>query len=386
MAKIPFTKVMLNVEAHESYGMSSDDFLELFRESFPNATVVTGAFRPTTKEKWLESISEATQFFGKNTPVLCVQNHDHLFVEYCPNEFVLAVNRAFKEQQSENNYMIFSHFPEICSFTASPLSYANRLSALNGLDFKVTKIVKSIDGDTRTIEGFLASFFITTMRGLRRVWSNAIVTTDYAPRSEWAGVSYGKLRFNIFYSNREFFRHYDGYGHVTMIPSCLGMSEDDIDVDLYVEKYKAPLARSIDSQVLSATPPTQQELAEAYVCYFESNYLLAFRDFLFFSSRHRTGSPDLMLFFGQLVDSLCKANIERDSNYWRQGSYELEKVTLWTKHLLYSKINLYISICTADCAYIPSLRRRQLRQLASKLLKKTFLWGRVRGIMKKSYN
>jgi len=386
MAKIPFTKVLLNVEAHDSYGMTADAFLELAREIFSNATVISGGFRPTTQEGWLESISEATQFFGENTPVLCAQNHDHFFTEYCPNEFMLAVNRAFYGNQSENNYMGFTHFPEVCSFVASPLSYSARLRCWPGAGMKTSNIVQSIDGDTRWIRsGFLASAFITTMRGLHRVWANATVTTNYAPRNEWPGVSSGNLQFNMVVSNREFFRHYDGYGHVTFIPSCLGMCEDDIDLDLYVEKSKVPLLQSISSQSVSAKVPTQEELAAAYVDYFESNYLLAFRDFLFYKSVHSGDSTDVMMFFNKLFDSLRKANIERDSSYWHQGTYELDDVIELTQHAIYSKITQYISICAADCRYIPitaltlrgraSRAKRKARRLGSKILKGSFLWA-----------
>ena len=67
----------------------------------------------------------------------------------------------------------------------------------------MTKPVLLTDGIYQTrVLGALDGIFVTTPKQLMNMWSGAIIKTDYAPRPDWPGVSFGFKAFNIAFGVR----------------------------------------------------------------------------------------------------------------------------------------------------------------------------------------
>jgi len=123
-------------------------------------------------------------------------------------------------------------------------------------------------------KGFIDGFFVTSVSALRKMWNAAIVSSDYIPRLDWQGLTFGNHVFNMISTQREFFIHFDGYGHATSIPFALGMGLSDFDGN------GDTACRRLMSDILSdesfrlRTP----ELISAYSKIFCNNYLVLLRD------------------------------------------------------------------------------------------------------------
>jgi hypothetical protein len=65
------------------------------------------------------------------------------------------------------------------------------------------------------IENWVDSLCIMTLETLNHVWDKIEYKGDYIGRFDWMDVKYSNLNLTAYGSPREYFKHYDGYGHIT---------------------------------------------------------------------------------------------------------------------------------------------------------------------------
>jgi hypothetical protein len=170
-----------------------------------NANLIKVNFkRPSTINSWIENIADMQDLIGNNKPVLVVMNHDHPFVDYDQVTFFETVEEVF-EGNGDNfgKALYYSSAPEVISWA---------INGRPGVKFKknISEIYSS-----GIINRWLDSCCVMTLETLSSIFSKAESTTNYIARFDWQGVSYRNLKLTTYVYPREFFRHFDGYGHVT---------------------------------------------------------------------------------------------------------------------------------------------------------------------------
>lgn len=205
-SEINFEVAIFNIEIDYINDEIEHEIKDLINKNYNAKKIIINFTRPSTISEWIKNVSEMQLHIKKDTAVLVVMNHDHPFVDYTTNTFTKIVENVFTE--NEINYgkaLYYSHAPEVISW------------AVNG--HGVTKFSKQSDGvyKSNIVNNWLDCICIMTLETLKNIWEQAKYEGEYIGRFDWRGVSYRQLGITIYVFPREFFKHFDGYGHVTGI-------------------------------------------------------------------------------------------------------------------------------------------------------------------------
>ncbi len=155
--------------------------------------------RPSTIEGWLDSLYKINAQMGDDVILYLSMNHDHPYVGGAPELFRKEVERSLTEFY-DNQLIIYSHTPEMLQIAISSRSWGYTQSFLSSLRTCTESIVIGKIG--------------TIIRHFQQVCSG--VADSYMPRLDWIGLKYKKIRYRALVPLVEQFRHYDGYGHVSL--------------------------------------------------------------------------------------------------------------------------------------------------------------------------
>lgn len=202
---LTFNNAILNIEIDSISEKNKENLLKIINDNINCVEKVYINFsRPSNKNSWCDNVSYFIKETGDESPFIVVMNHDHPYVDYLESALDLAINNVFDCAENYKKVMYYSHAPEIIS------------KSFNKGDVK--KIGTLLGGvyEHRGINDWLDSICVMTLKTLLHVFSKAKVDDDsYMGRFDWEGVYYQKLNLKGYSYCREFFRHYDGYGHVT---------------------------------------------------------------------------------------------------------------------------------------------------------------------------
>ena len=238
-SKIKYTDVILNIEIDGVTQSIKEEIDSIVNRSFRAKTIKINYSRPSSRAAWLDDINKVGAEIGLDNPVLIVMNHDHPFVDYTDKIFNDVVNSIFLD--TNTNFckaLYYSHAPETISW------------ALNGRIGTLFERNDQYIFESQPIHNWLDGYSVMTMATLKHIFHKAHCSTEYMGRYDWAGVKYGNLNLKTFVFPREFFRHFDGYGHTTgirLFSSCelkvspnelnfSNMSEDQI-IYFYYQKW-----------------------------------------------------------------------------------------------------------------------------------------------------
>jgi hypothetical protein len=257
-------KVKINLSLDPKLHSNRQYIWNLIESYFSGATTSFREDRPSTLKAWLDDSRSCIRFFGADAPVVCIFNHDHLFVDYSPTPFLSALKSLEIDPFA---FLYYSHTPEQISIAANPVEYIKRLKLVSNWDLRLTNHQFIGHGLlSYIVDEWIDSIFATSPLSLEKLWSNASSSSSYIARPDWSGVSHFGQSFRVITSLRESFRHFDGYGHVSSLPSLMG------NRSLYPQAMlKTELSKAKDQVNLDY-------MCEAYQTLFEENYLLAVRD------------------------------------------------------------------------------------------------------------
>jgi len=157
--------------------------------------------RPSNVSDWTKDIAKYHNVFKPKSPLLVVMCHDHIFVDYTTSSIEKIVKQVFPS--SNDNFgkvLCYSHAPESIS------------SAVNDIDFyEISPGLYRKDH----INSWIDSHCFMTGETLAHIWDNLIFNGKYIGRFDWPGASFKSLNLSMYVHTREYFRHYDSYGHVT---------------------------------------------------------------------------------------------------------------------------------------------------------------------------
>lgn len=204
-AVLKFDTIIFNIAVDFIDVNSEEEIKKSIKDNYSANKVILRFTRPSTLEEWKRDVAEVSSLIEKDSPVLVVMNHDHPFIDYTPDVFNVIVENVFPK--SENNFgkvLYYSHAPEGISM------------AVNGLSS--TKYIRQSGGIYKgeVINDWTVSIWVMTMPTLRHILSRAKCSgSSYMGRIDWLGVGYSQLALTTYVFPREFFKHFDGYGHIT---------------------------------------------------------------------------------------------------------------------------------------------------------------------------
>lgn len=167
--------------------------------------IIVSFVRPSSLKEWQDDLVRVSELIRPNSPVLVVMNHDHIFVDYRPIVFGQIIEKIFPE--SDNNFgkaLVYSHAPE----AIAELINNRYCLSKDGIPYK--------QKDSK----HLSSILVMTIETLDSYISCIHKSNDYIGRLiDWPGITYKSFTLKVFNFPREFFRHFDGYGHITGLRS-----------------------------------------------------------------------------------------------------------------------------------------------------------------------
>jgi hypothetical protein len=209
---LAFDHAIFNIDLEGSFVEFKDQIESVMRSSI-NANHLHIKFsRPANLSDWRSSVQSVVDLVGGDSILLVAMNHDHPFVDYSSLPFIGSVESIFNRGNFKKVFY-YSHSPELLSW------------ALNGKDRGKYKDIGGFLFQSTKIDNWLDSFCVMTSNTLAHILSCASSVESYMGRIDWPGVKYRNLDLTAFISGREFFRHYDGYGHVTGIRLFSGIND-----------------------------------------------------------------------------------------------------------------------------------------------------------------
>jgi len=354
MAQLPIDRVLYNIELSPEFQEDSKEIEGCIRSYFPNALLHSEGKRPTSLAEWERSSLVAAEFFLRGQPIVCVFNHDHIFVDYRIEPFTDVIKEVFEDGTRHDAMLVYSHAPEVISSISDSNSYKLRLLAYPGMTVKSTE-VRGQGGVlfTATETGRIDGINVTTAAGLKRMWSAAVANSDYVPRPDWPGVSFEEMEFVSYFTPREFFRHFDGYGHVTTMPRYLGMAFAEFIDNSPVLASRQSLINLKKLETASGSRVSVEQMTEGYFNIFMDNYLLAIRDQVYASAGDPTKAPNIIERLEALFKLFQSTYLETDfqSGYLRPE--ELQTIKVLLRHRVFGNANAIAVIVIADCAALP---------------------------------
>lgn len=204
-SSIEFDIAVFNISIDAQDDGISMSITEVIEEYIRANKIIVSFVRPSSLKEWQCDLVRVSELIGPNSPVLVVMNHDHIFVDYTPMVLGQIIEKIFPE--SNDNFgkaLVYSHAPE----SIAELINNRYCLSRNGIPYK--------QKDSK----HLSSILVMTLETLNSYISCINKSNDYIGRLiDWPGVTYKSFTLKVFNFPREFFRHFDGYGHITGLRS-----------------------------------------------------------------------------------------------------------------------------------------------------------------------
>ena len=285
--------------------------------------------RPYDKISWCQDITHYIKETRDKSPFLVIMNHDHPYVDYSDKVLDLAVSNVFKNVDlSYKKVMYYSHAPEIISKVINE----------NGVSKHPTPIGNVYQH--QKVGDWLDSICFMTLETLLHIFSSVKITKDpYLGRFDWEGVYYKDLDITGYSYCREFFRHYDGYYHVT------GMRFD-------TKLVHTPFGYSFPGN------GSLNEISNFYYLRWVDCYFLTIRDGL----RKKTlysKKKSFMKIMGISIEEFLSSYIDQDKNNNLISESNVNDIKLLTIDKIYHNANkIYCEIkIDNELFYIPLLKK-----------------------------
>ena len=206
LAKFSFRVAIFNIEYENPDATSLAELKQAISESCTADKLIFSENRPSTLADWKSNIKYARELFPEDAPVLVVMNHDHPFCDSEVIHFYDIVNLVFQSNQSNfGRVLYYSHAPESISIAMNG-RWALNFRANENFLFLCSSKVQWID-----------SISVMTMDTLEYIFNSIKTEHNYIGRFDWVGVKFRPLQLSQYIYPREFFRHFDGYGHATSL-------------------------------------------------------------------------------------------------------------------------------------------------------------------------
>ena len=93
-------KIILNVEIENQGNSTPADVTHFVRYLSPDAEIISEERRPTNLADWKKSAALAKKFFGEKNPIICMFNHDHIFMDTFHEIFSAQILSLFSKYEN----------------------------------------------------------------------------------------------------------------------------------------------------------------------------------------------------------------------------------------------------------------------------------------------
>ena len=217
-SKIDFEYGIFNIELENQ--KDEKEILDIISKSFSKIKTEIRFTRPSNKKSWQDDIKRLSIF--KNKPIFTVFNHDHILLDHQLSTFDSIIKEVFKGNNTDFKKIFFySHGPEIMS------------KILINKIFRNIKVIKRKSNiySLKYLNTTIDAFVIMSYDTLNYIFKNITKHPKYIGRIDWQGLYFNKLGIEAFVYPREFFGHYEGYGHVTGTRIY-----KNLNIEKYIEK------------------------------------------------------------------------------------------------------------------------------------------------------
>jgi hypothetical protein len=203
---LKFKISIFNIEIDaEDNSMQNKELKLIIEKNIKSKKIILNFTRPSTIQQWQKDVKIAQNLINKNEPVLVCMNHDHPYIDYSTKCFYNCVEKIFPEY--ENNFQkvfFYSHGPEVIS------------SIHNNQEFQKNKF--GIFKKRKKLNKFIDSICVMSLETLFHIWKCKVFNGNYIGRFDWPETGFtSDLNLISFAYPREFFKHFDGYSHVTTL-------------------------------------------------------------------------------------------------------------------------------------------------------------------------
>ena len=336
-AVIKFNVAVFNIQFDFIDDSIKDSISSFIKSNYSANKIIINFARPSNLEEWKKDVNELEKLVNKNDPLLVAMNHDIPFIDYTSYAFEHTVNQVFKN--TDNNFrkgLLYAFAPQELDFF------------YNGSDDEYQKGISQRE----VYASSLSSIIVISVETLQFWLSNALCCDSaYIGRLiDWPGISYRPFTLLLNRFPREFFKHYDGYGHVTGIRLISDLRESD-SISLHF--------------------PKKNDGNEIILFYYQrwlDNYLLFIRDLLkeniFLSDREafcKAIEKSLKLFKLGYLDSDVAAGLIYEN--------EIEAIeSALRSHIYYSGNNLFQALII-DLQLIKGNKIIELKRVIRAVLK-----------------
>lgn len=229
-SKLNLNKCVFNIELQSED--NNKEIKNLIEKNFTETNFEIYFERPHNKITWLNDIQK---HFVKmiDEPLLLVMNHDHKFIDHQTKTFEHTIGKIFPDDGDNfKTVFYYSHIPELIS------AAENKKYIQNNRFKKVGKSLYKIDFLNYQVD----SVAIMTPKTLLYIINNISNEIEYFGRIDWKNLFFKKLEISAFFFAREFFRHFEGYSHVTGIrltkeQSLKPTPDNKTKIDLYYDRW-----------------------------------------------------------------------------------------------------------------------------------------------------
>lgn len=199
---INFKNSIFNIEIDcEDSSKKNKELKSIIEKNIKSKKIILNYTRPSTIEQWQENIKIAENLIDKNEPVIVCMNHDHPYIDYSTSSFYRNIKSMFpKNANNFRKVFFYSHAPEAISSIFDNQKFQK----------KKPKIYK------KKITKFVDSICIMSLETLSHIWKCKVFKGKYIGRFDWPDTGFtSSLNLTGYIYPREYFKHFDGYSHVT---------------------------------------------------------------------------------------------------------------------------------------------------------------------------
>lgn len=204
-AHIKFSHIFFNIDIDSLPESCKDELCQLIKQKFTCDNVYLRLSVAITVSEWLLDLERVCNVVGDQVPVLVCMNHDHPYLDYNEAYFHRCIDIIFPSTESGfQKVFAYTHAPEL---TATNLTKNNSFVVDENLGLYFSSNVENT--------AHVCAIYIMTLETLRYIWKNINFKGGEIGRIDWKGATYTNLKIKAYSSCREYFKHFDGYGHIT---------------------------------------------------------------------------------------------------------------------------------------------------------------------------
>jgi len=214
--------------------------------------------RAASLREWQAEAHSLSDELGAGEILLVSMNHDHFYSDWNPTALDHAVQQVFGGPVSDRHGKLlgYTHAPEAISDALLNRGWHQHGDNLYSNSASVS---------------FVDCAYIMSCSTLCYIWDSVLDAPDYLGRFDWPGVRFRNMRLVRYVCLREFFRHFDGYGHVTgmrlfsdlrdavsgrRVPT--DMSDARCNLDFYYQKWLDSYALFLRNYINGSKWPWQR--------------------------------------------------------------------------------------------------------------------------------